>query len=114
MRISSDQIVLEGISGKHERSDDAERKVRFSPFSGIGPRRYIDLFSLGLGSGYKIKRKREGGDKVDWHRREARARVPMLPNSYLDREKLASQKLKKRLQEHHERRQKESQHREES
>ena len=37
-----------------------EKMVPFLPFNGIGPRRYFDLFSLMLSTGYPIERK-EGG-----------------------------------------------------
>lgn len=87
-------IVLEDAI---ERVDQPEgRRVRFSPFTGIGPRRFIDLFSLGLGSGYRLKRKKKdgGGEKAEWRREATRARIPMRPTSYLQREKVASEELK--------------------
>ncbi|MDL1890864.1 cytidine deaminase [Nitrospirales bacterium NOB] len=37
-------------------SDDSE-KVQLEPFVGVGPRRFIDFFSLRLGGGGKLKRK---------------------------------------------------------
>ena len=50
-------------------------RIPFLPFVGIGPRRYLDLFSLDLSTGRKIKR-----------RVSRPPRVPMLPFSYLERE----------------------------
>jgi len=45
----------------HEDDDGtSEGKVRFEPFVGIGPRRYIDLFSMTLSRGKKSKREKEG------------------------------------------------------
>lgn len=70
-------------------------QVIFSPFAGIGPRRYFDLFSLGLSSGYKIKRKQDDGLSIGWTRETGRIRVPMLSSSYLEREAGAQQDLVK-------------------
>lgn len=61
-------------------------KIPFLPFVGIGPRRYLDLFSFELSTGGRIERKdNEGKAKVP--ARAARGpRVAMLPLSYLERE----------------------------
>lgn len=67
---------------------DSKNKVKFEPFSGIGPRRFFDLFSMGLSSGSKIERK-HGGEAVKFDRSSAQMRVPMLPTSYIEREKVA-------------------------
>jgi deoxycytidylate deaminase len=67
----------------------ADGKVLFEPFVGVAARRYFDLFSLNLGSGYRLTRKIEG-QKVNWVRGEARLRVAMPPTSYIDRERLAT------------------------
>ncbi len=67
-------------------------KVVFEPFKGIGPRRFFDLFSISLSSGTKLKRK-EGGKTVNWHESSATVRVPLLPNSYIDREVAATKEL---------------------
>jgi deoxycytidylate deaminase len=60
-------------------------KVNFRQFVGIGPRKFIDLFSMNLGNGRKIKRK-ENGVVVSWSRGTAELRVPMSPLSYLESE----------------------------
>jgi deoxycytidylate deaminase len=75
--------------------DEAKRtgRIPFVPFVGIGPRRYLDLFSLDLSTGRKIKRKEENGEAAFPKRVNRPPRVPMLPFSYLDRES-------KLLQEH--------------
>ena len=90
-----ESIVVEDLVESRDLHRD--QRVPFSPFSGIGPRRYIDLFSLGLGSGYKQRRKKKGagGAKFEWKREAGRARVPMRPTSYLEREKVASDLLKR-------------------
>jgi deoxycytidylate deaminase len=69
-------------------------KVLFEPFVGIGPRRFVDLFSMNLGSGRKLKRKQNGAVK-DWSRDKAELRVPMNPLSYLDAEVMLVQQLDK-------------------
>src|SRR5439155_1666509 len=70
-----------------------DKRSPFEPFLGIGPRRFFDLFSLKLSSGYAIERKQDGS-KVDWNlRTDAKPRVPMPPTSYLEREQLISRTL---------------------
>ena len=64
------------------------KMVPFLPFNGIGPRRYFDLFSLRLSTGYPIERK-EGGKLKPWRRRDAPPRLQMQPTTYLNRENLA-------------------------
>jgi deoxycytidylate deaminase len=61
-------------------------KIPFVPFLGIGPRRYLDLFSLDLSAGRKIRRKQEDGSAIFPERAGRPPRVPMLPFSYLERE----------------------------
>jgi deoxycytidylate deaminase len=69
-------------------------KVQFQSFVGVGPRRYVDLFSIGLSTGYAIRRKQKGSSrKAEWTRQEARLRVPMLPTSYIQREALAIREI---------------------
>jgi hypothetical protein len=67
--------------------------VSFEPFEGIGPRRFFDLFSLSLSSGYKSKRKQDGGLKFERTSLGSYPRVPMLPNTYIDRERVAAEEL---------------------
>ncbi len=64
--------------------------VKFEPFVGVGPRRFFDLFSIRLGSGYPVKRKDDAGKKIDWKPSLARLRLQMLGASYLDLELIAS------------------------
>jgi deoxycytidylate deaminase len=70
----------------------SEHMVPFLPFIGIGPRRYFDLFSLKLSTGYPIERK-EGGKLKSWQRLDAPPRLQMQPTTYLDRESLAWESL---------------------
>jgi len=64
--------------------------VSFQPFVGVGPRRFFDLFSVRLGSGYPLKRKDPVGHTIEWKPGGGRLRLQMLPVSYLDLELVAS------------------------
>lgn len=68
-------------------------RVQFESFVGIGPRRYFDLFSLRLSTGYPKYRRTRAGIASEWKEEDARVRVPMLPTSYLQREKLAVEEI---------------------
>ena len=58
-------------------------KVIFEPFTGVGARRFLDLFSMSLGAGSKLKRKEVAdGSVVDWKPDSARVRIPVLPSAY--------------------------------
>lgn len=76
-RMHSDSIESNG--------EGAADKVQFEPFVGIGPRRFVDLFSMSLSSGRNITRKRDSR-LIPWSREEAELRVPMAPLSYLEAE----------------------------
>ncbi|MGD0347716.1 MAG: anti-phage dCTP deaminase [Terracidiphilus sp.] len=68
--------------------DSAEEsgRIPFLPFIGIGPRRYLDFFSLDLSSGRPIQRKGKD-DKPKLPLKTERApRVPLIPLNYLERE----------------------------
>jgi cytidine deaminase len=80
---------------------EAEKYVSFVPFEGVGPRRFIDLFSLSLGSGRTIFRKQRDADgaRVEWRReRDSAPRLPLDPRSYLEREDAAAKVTRQRLQ----------------
>ena len=68
-------------------------KVPFLPFVGVGPRRYFDLFSLTLSTGYPIERKKDG-KLIPWSRATAAVRLQVKPSTYLQRELLAYGTLK--------------------
>jgi deoxycytidylate deaminase len=80
-----------------DREEDG--KVPFLPFVGVGPRRYFDLFSLTLSTGYPIERKKDG-KLVLWSRATAAVRLQVKPNTYLQREWLASGDLDRILSSH--------------
>ena len=80
--LHNDSIVL-----FHETSDrECSNKIHLQPFTGIGPRKYTDLFSINLSSGEKLKRKDKYGNIVEWKKETAKVRIPMLPSSYIERE----------------------------
>ncbi len=58
--------------------------ARFVPFTGVGPGRYLELFSLII-QGTRQKRKDSLGVRKPW---TAAQRKPMYPASYLEREQL--------------------------
>lgn len=65
--------------------------IPFEPFVGVGPRRYLELFSLTTLQGSKLRRKDDSGNRLPWtvlHRR------PLLPLSYLERELLLINKYR--------------------
>ncbi len=69
---------------------EEETTVHFEPFVGVGPRRFFDLFSMKLSSGYTVTRKGPDGQSVKWKPEGSRLRIQMLLCSYLDLELLAS------------------------
>jgi hypothetical protein len=77
--------------------ETVEGKLPFLPFIGIGPRRYFDLFSMKLSTGYPIERKIDG--KLRKWERSGRVspRLQIQPSTYLDREALAWQSVKQLL-----------------
>lgn len=59
-------------------------KLRFKPFVGVGPRNFINLFSLSLGVGKDLKRKDHEGKSIEdkWTPKTATLRVSGIPASY--------------------------------
>lgn len=68
---------------------DENKKLVFIPFSGVGPRRYIDLFAMASTKWGSKQRKDKDGYKVAWDRKQASIRNPMRAMTYLDYEKIA-------------------------
>lgn len=77
---------------------EEENRVHFEPFVGVGPRRFFDLFSMRLGSGFPLKRKSLTGKIVNWAEENARLRIQMLPCSYIELELLASSMFRDLMQ----------------
>lgn len=72
------------------------KRVLFRPFMGVGPRQYINLFSLHLSAGKKVRRKVRGGyEKKEWTQQDATPRVKMLDNSYIEIENFLSEEINK-------------------
>jgi hypothetical protein len=63
--------------------------VKFEPFFGVSPARYLDLFEP------PKKRRRENGDAVEWKRSSAEPRLERMVGSYLGIETLAMGVLRK-------------------
>jgi cytidine deaminase len=60
-----------------------KRRVQFEPFFGVGPRRFLDLFSLSLGVGRQLERKDATGNTMPWVESGANPRLQMHHESYL-------------------------------
>lgn len=75
---------------KAEISDQKEdNKVVFEPFTGVGPRRFNDLFSVSSTRWYSRKRKDKEGKKIEWKREDAELRNPISLLNYLESEESA-------------------------
>lgn len=68
---------------------DIRKKVVFMPFKGVGPHRFVDLFSMQSIRWYARTRKQTNGYVVDWERNTANLRNPMGLLNYIDMEKSA-------------------------
>ncbi len=79
------------LKSESNTSADESTFVVFEPFIGIGPRRFLDLFSMSLGSGSKLRRKDKNGSTLEWDKATASIRTPLIPKSYLEIEKAASE-----------------------
>lgn len=76
-------------------TEPSDKLVQFVPFTGIGPRRYFDLFSIEGSSSYRIKRKdRSTGKTVPWQLQGSRLRIQMRAFTYLDAETQAAKLFK--------------------
>lgn len=75
-----------------------DKKVKFEPFVGVGPRSFFNLFSVNIGAGYEIIRKTKDGKPVEWKEEEARLRMQMLPISYIERESVTTKDVNKLLE----------------
>ncbi|MEF2509892.1 anti-phage dCTP deaminase [Vibrio mimicus] len=69
--------------------DGTSELVSFEPFIGVGPRRFLDLFSMSLGGGSKLRRKDKNGNTLEWDKSSAPIRTPLIEKSYLDIERAA-------------------------
>ena len=69
-----------------EKDAKESGRIPFLPFVGIGPRRYLDFFSLDLSSGRPIKRKGEDNAPFVPPKLDRAPRVSLNPLSYLESE----------------------------
>jgi deoxycytidylate deaminase len=77
---------------------DEPHAVRFEPFLGVGPHRYVDLFSITSRAGILRDRKQKAsGERIPWNPKTSVPKVEMIPLSYLDLEAKALYQLKKFL-----------------
>jgi deoxycytidylate deaminase len=63
-----------------------ENKVWFTPFIGVGPHRFIDLFAIKTQYGYLKTRKNEDGTKYAWDENNAKLRYSMPVTTFFDYE----------------------------
>ncbi|HDR1607214.1 TPA: cytidine deaminase, partial [Pasteurella multocida] len=77
------------LRSSFDDSENSQEKVIFEPFIGVGPRRFLDLFSMNLGIGSKLKRKQKNGAILFWDKDSASIRTPLINNSYLELEEQA-------------------------
>ena len=77
----------ESITQRWEHSEtDISHKLIFEPFVGVGARSFMNLFSLSLGVGEKLKRKDAFGHVLNWQASTATLRMPLHVLSYQDLE----------------------------
>jgi hypothetical protein len=82
--LHEDAIVVEEKSlGQHR---GPRWKLPFTHFVGIGPRRYFDLFSLNLSSGFVLERKADGRTFA-LDKKQSWPRLTLSPLNYLQRER---------------------------
>lgn len=86
-------------SSESSKNSQDVKKVIFEPFVGVGPRCFFNLFSINLGTGYKVVRKESDGTVVKWERKNGRLRIQMLPSSYIEKELKAADSLNKIVKE---------------
>lgn len=72
-----------------QNEQDSEKKVIFIPFKGVGPHRFIDLFSMHSIRWYSRNRKNKDGYVVQWDRDNANLRNPMSLMNYIEMEQSA-------------------------
>ena len=81
------KLHSDSLDGSFEHEKCSKRcKVGFVPFVGIGPRRYLDIFSTKLSSGPSIKKKKDG-ILIGWDKATAVPRIPSSQSSEELREK---------------------------
>lgn len=69
-------------------SDDPKSvdRVRFLPFTGVGPHRFMELFAMVYPPLYDKKRKGSDGKTLSWDAMSSNIRSQMVPHTYLELE----------------------------
>jgi len=68
-------------------------KVQFLPFVGVGPRKFVDLFTTNSIRSYARIRKDESGKVIKWEEKNASLRNPLRAISYIEFESVTSEEL---------------------
>lgn len=97
----ADELHGDAIAVGLSRTGTAGR-VRFEPFVGIGPRKFFDLFSTELSSGYRVTRKNNDGTTIEWSAPNAVPRTELLPLSFIEKEVSAINEWNQRGEHHDE------------
>lgn len=88
-----DSIVInypqDDVERKIAAEGDKEKRVKFEPFFGVGPRRFFEFFSMSLGVSEPLTRKDGFGNVIPWKEENASPRLQMQSVSYLQLEKEA-------------------------
>lgn len=85
----------ESITQKWENNEhEYKTKLVFEPFVGVGARSFVNLFSMSLGIGSKLKRKDQYGKTIEWKAATATLRMPLHLLSYKDLELKIIEKVK--------------------
>ncbi len=76
---------------------DRDGRMLLRPFVGIGPRQYVNCFSMSLGAGRPVERKDGTGRILDWSPETADLRAPMHVLSYIDLEERAAKRAAEQI-----------------
>ncbi|MFW2161121.1 anti-phage dCTP deaminase [Acinetobacter beijerinckii] len=82
LHLHSDSIAKKWEGHENEYN----KKLVFEPFVGVGARSFVNLFSMSLGIGTKLKRKNKDGKVIEWDSKVATLRMPLNILSYKDLE----------------------------
>ena len=82
------------VASEEARASGVNTKIPFTPFVGISPRKYADLFTAKPMYGKVIDRKlKSTGSALSWQRNMTALRFQMNPFSYIEREQLAIEQI---------------------
>ncbi|WP_313033744.1 anti-phage dCTP deaminase [Acinetobacter sp.] len=92
------QLHDDSIAKKWEGlENEYAKKLVFEPFVGVRARSFVNLFSMSLGIGKKLKRKNEQGKIIEWYANTAKLRMPLNILSYKDLELKIIKKLEENM-----------------